>query len=96
VTEVDEEFRVKMREKYRATLALDVDDHIAQALGHKAMQNYPDLQAYVNGWLLRESKKLSASGPPRGQRQGATRVDFNRRSHEDYPDKFDGPLPDRR
>lgn len=57
-TEIDEEFRVKMRERYSPVLLDSVDDIIDLALAHKAAGKYKDQQCYVNNWLRRETERI--------------------------------------
>jgi hypothetical protein len=76
-TEVDEPFRERMRQKYSAALGDDVDDMIAEALGHKARLKRTDLQAYVNGWLRRERQRVRTPAQPKGAIDGKPRADIS-------------------
>lgn len=55
-TEITEDFRVTMRERFSAALGQTVDERIDQALAHKARLKYSDVQQYVMGWLRRDAE----------------------------------------
>ena len=77
VYSISEEYRVKMRDRYKGPLGDTVDDRIAAALAHKAVKNYPDgTEAYVNNWLRNDVDRMHPA------RNGfGPRVD-PRRAHE--------------
>ncbi len=67
--EVDEIFRERMRVKYGGILT-DIDDRIDECLAHPATQKHKDMQLTVQGWLRRDSEKLT----PRTSSTPASRV----------------------
>lgn len=68
-TQVTEEFRQKMRERWGNVLT-DIDDRVNEALAHQLADKYKDLQAYVNGWLRRDWERSQQNPPP--PRRGTT------------------------
>ena len=62
VTKITPQFRTKMRAEF-SQFGERVDAIIDQALGHKAVDKYHDLQAYVRGWLRRENDRASPAQP---------------------------------
>ena len=70
---VSEEFRVRMREKHPG---LAVDEHIDEALAHKAAKNWGNVELYVQNWLRRE-KKNDNRAPSANARSPARRAEIN-------------------
>ena len=63
-TEITEEFRAAMRERFAPTLGATVEERINEALAHKARLKYTDIQQYVQGWLRRDAERVGTTGPP--------------------------------
>jgi len=67
-TEIDEDFRIRMKARYPDLS--DLDERIEEALAHSSAAKYKDQQAYVRGWLRRDTER---NGGQRSSKQSASR-----------------------
>lgn len=79
---VSQEFRQRMAERFGATLGGQpgVEEHIGEALNHKAVLKAIDVELYVQGWLRRDAEQSDrnrgrqANAEPGGHPQGDIRA----------------------